>query len=197
MVKRNATIKNKSRRRYVRRPDRLTNHRDIANETKEGIYYALKPLDELVHQMERRWGVDRLPGLVDPEMAARFGAAKAKLDAAIDENEPALVVKRVKVMMKGWLALSDAAEKAGAEEIEADVWEGLSDKGVKYAFCRSGAEAHKAAREKEGYRVLSVDEVVRLLEAQYDKVTKIKDVFPDSIIEGVKNGPVPDDEIPF
>ncbi len=197
MVKRNATNKNKTRRRKVKRPDRVVNPDDIGNQTKESVYHALKPLDELVHQMERRWGVDRLPGLVDPEMAARFGAAKAKLDAAIDENEPALVVKRVKVMMKGWLALSDAAEKAGAEEIEADVWEGLSDAGVKYAFCRSGAEAHRAAREKEGYRVLSVDEVVRLLEVKYDKIMKIKDVFPDSIIEGVKNGPVPDDEIPF
>lgn len=197
MDKKNAAKKTKTRRRNVRRPDRLTNWESVGNQTAESIYHALKPLDELVHQMEMRWGVDRLPSLVDPELAAKFGSAKARLDAAIDENETDEVVKRVKVMMKGWLALSDAAEKAGAKEIEADVWEGLSESGAKYAFCRTGAEATKAARERGDYRVFCVDEVVRLLESKFEPISAIKSVFPGSKVEEVRRGPVPNDDIPF
>ncbi len=192
MIKKNAAKKTKSRR--PRKPDRITNPESIGNVTHESIYHSLRPLDEMVHQMEKRWGVDRLPSLVESELAARFGAAKAKLDAAIDENEPAEVQKRVRVMMKGWKTLSDAAEKAGAAEISAGIWEGRADSGVKYAFCRTDAEAHLAAKERKDYRVFSVAELVRLLEARYSNLMAAKRHFPGATVEKVRQI---DDEIPF
>ena len=71
---------------HKRKPDRLMNREEIGNVIAEGIYHALRPLDEMVHQMERRWGADRLVGLVSVETAAKYGRAKAKLDRAIDDN---------------------------------------------------------------------------------------------------------------
>ena len=58
-----------------RKPDRLMNSSDIGDVTAEGIYHALRPLDQMVHQMEIRWGADRLVGLVSVETAAKYGRA--------------------------------------------------------------------------------------------------------------------------
>ena len=179
-----------------RKPDRITNPKSIGNVTHESIYHSLRPLDEMVYQMEKRWGVDRLPALVESELAARFGAAKAKLDAAIDKNEPAEVQKRVRVMMKGWKTLSDAAEKAGAAEISAEIWEGRADSGVKYAFCRTDAEAHLAAKSRKDYRVFSVAEVVRLLDSRFGLIAAAKEVFPGATVERINHGDL-DDDLPF
>jgi hypothetical protein len=38
--------------------------------------------------MDKKWGVDRLVELVSPDMAERYGAAMAKLNAAIDARDP-------------------------------------------------------------------------------------------------------------
>ena len=99
--------------RRKRKPDRLMNSEEIGNVVAESVYHALRPLDEMVHQMERRWGADRLVGLVSVETAAKFGSAKAKLDAAIDANDVEAVRKKAAVMIKAWKALSDEATALG------------------------------------------------------------------------------------
>ena len=47
---------------------------------------ALGSLDRVAREMDRKWGVDRLPDLVSPEMAAKYGSAMGKLNAG--RNNP-------------------------------------------------------------------------------------------------------------
>ena len=184
-------------RRRFEKPDRLLNHKDIGNATAEGIYHALKPLDEMVRRMEMRWGADRLPGLVSVDTASRFGSAKAKLDQAIDENDLSKVRKRVAVMLRAWTALSEEAEAAGHHALDPEVWEVVSDDGQRYAFCRSNAEAWKASKEMDATRVFSIEEAARLIDVRFKLVGEVKDVFPDAkVVEASKREPL-DDEIPF
>ena len=51
-----------------------------------GCDMALGGLDRMAREMDRKWGVDRLPDLVSPEMAAKYGSAMGKLNA--DRNNP-------------------------------------------------------------------------------------------------------------
>ena len=52
-----------------------------------GCDMALGGLDRMAREMDRKWGVDRLPDLVSPEMAAKYGSAMGKLNAG--RNNPA------------------------------------------------------------------------------------------------------------
>jgi hypothetical protein len=42
---------------------------------------ALGGLDRMAREMDRKWVVDRLPDLVSPEMAAKYGSAMGRLNA--------------------------------------------------------------------------------------------------------------------
>ena len=65
------------------RPDVFTAPDLIGDANAEGIFAALQPLDQIAVLMDEKWGADKLLRLVSVETAARFGAAKAKLDQAI------------------------------------------------------------------------------------------------------------------
>ena len=175
--------------RRKRKPDRLMNSSEIGNVVAESVYHALRPLDEMVHQMEMRWGADRL--------VAKFGSAKAKLDAAIDANDVEAVRKKAAVMIKAWKALSDEATALGHKGLDPEVWEVTTEDGQRYAFCRSNVEAWKASREMEGTRVFSIEEAARLLDVRFKLVGGVKDVFPDAEVVNVKKREPLDDAIPF
>ena len=153
--------------RFKRKPDRLLNNEDIGNVTADSIYHALQPLDQMVHQMEVRWGANRLPGLVSVETAAKFGAAKAKLDQAIDANDVEAVKKRIAVMLRAWKALSDEAASLGHKGLDPEVWEVCTEDGQRYAFCRSNAEAWKTSKQMQETRVFSIEEAARLIDMRY------------------------------
>ena len=138
-----------------------------------------------------------MPGLVSVETAAKFGAAKAKLDQAIDANDVEAVKKRIAVMLRAWKALSDEAAKAGHKGLDPEVWEVCTDDGQRYAFCRSNAEAWKTSKQMQETRVFSIEEAARLIDVRYQLVGEVKDVFPDATVVNVdKQGPL-DDCIPF
>lgn len=179
-----------------KRPDVITNFEDVGNETAEAIYHALKPLDEMVHQMEVRWGVDRLVGLVSIDTAQRFGSAKAKLDAAVQRGDVGAVKKKAAVMIRAWKALNDEATKNGYVGLDPTVWTCRVVGGGTYAICQSNAEAHKVSKDLEGYRVFSLEEVARLIDTKFEMVGAVKDSFPDATIK--KAGRVElNDDIPF
>ena len=65
--------------------DRLTSP-SAASPNEVACDLALGSLDRMAREMDRKWGVDRLPDLVSPEMAAKYGSAMGKLNA--DRNNP-------------------------------------------------------------------------------------------------------------
>lgn len=185
-----------------RQPDEITNSKDYGDPIADGIHHAIKPLDKIASEMEIIWGCDRLPKLVSPELAAKFGAAKAKLDDAIESNDPQAVAKRATVMIKGYKALNKEAEK-NHKPFKPSIWHHTTDKDFKFAVAQGNADAIKAIKtdpRMENVAVYSLDEIGKLLES--DKmavVDAVKKSFKGSVIESVKQNKNKnlDQEIPF
>ncbi len=187
------------RKNRKQKPDRITAPMEIGDEVAESIYHSLRPLDALAVEMDERWGADRLIELVSAETAAKFGAAKAKLDQAIDGNDAVEVAKRAAVMMRGWRALDAEAVSAGRKPLEVDAWVWRDDGDKPHAFVRDHAEAKSYAKQHPGVPVWSMSEVARLaahFNAEMAAAGKAKELFPASTVEVRKREPL-DQDIPF
>lgn len=78
------------------------------------IGLALKPFDETARQMDRKWGHDRLPALVPPEMAARYGVAINHMNDRIEANDADGAVAAIANAIRGLQAMDQAATAASA-----------------------------------------------------------------------------------
>ena len=167
------------------RPDRILNDEAIGNEDMESIYHALRPLDAVAHEMEMKWGVDRLPSLVSVDMAAKFGTAQAQLDQAIDAQDSQMVVH---------------AHAAGNTIMDqASVWSwSHPDTGKGFAITIDTASARRAQEQCPGAKVYTLDEVCRVLGSdQHNLVNEVKDMFPGAEVVAVKTTEKFNDKIPF
>lgn len=85
--------------------------------------FALAPLDRLAMEYDRIWGIDRLPEIVSPATAKKYGEALALLNEAIDANDPALTQARSENCMRGMNAMNAEAEAAGKPKSRPDMLE--------------------------------------------------------------------------
>ena len=188
-----------------RRPDIFTDSEVHGDSVADAIHHALLPLDRAASEMEFKWGCERLPSLVSPETASLFGSAKAKLDAAIQVNDPQEVVRRAAVMIKGWSKMDAEATERGHRALSPDIWCHTTSTGFKVAVARSNADAIKSIRTDkrlEGVAVYSLDEIGRILEAEsYRLLDTVKKTFPEAKVTKTrkKKAPAPlfDDGVPF
>ena len=188
---------------YRRKPDALTQRDGYTDPIAEGIHHSIKPLDRIATEMEIKWGCDRLVSLVSPQTAAKFGSAKAKLDAAIESNVAPDVARTAGVMMRGWTALDAEATKGGHRPLQPNIWCHTTEAGFKFAVAQGNPDALKAIithPELEGVAVYSLDEIGRLLEsASMSLVNAAKDRFPGATVKSVRMPPAGEmvDEVPF
>lgn len=191
----------------AKRPKRPTRQRKADRVLHSGVTqeeircdYAVAPFDHMAHAMDRKWGVDRLVELVPPEMAERYGAAMAKLNAAIDAADPEQVSLRAGVCMRGMAAMDKAATEAGAEPASQDVWLVQAD-GKEFGLLRD-ARAWQSVQEKHpGVRLISEREMILAIE-MYQRslagqmVQAVKDSFPQADVIKIPNDNL-EDELPF
>ena len=85
--------------------------------------YAVAPLNRAAVAADRLWGQDALPGLVAPEMAARYGSALGKLNAAIEAGDADAIAARAAVCLRGLAAMDAAARAAGHTPPDPRIWE--------------------------------------------------------------------------
>ena len=163
---------------------------------------VLARLDTEARRCEGRWGVERLPLLVPPEMAAKFGSAQAKLNAAIEAADVAAVVERAEIMLRGWQALDAWASSAVNPDVERDegVW-GYLHSGKPYKVVLDRSKAHReASRATDPALVVTVAELLACWEARMDRspVAAAKTAFPGAAVTAIRQkSAVLDDEIPF
>lgn len=163
---------------------------------------VLARLDTEARRCEGRWGVERLPLLVPPEMAAKFGSAQAKLNAAIEAADVAAVVERAAIMLRGWQSLDAWASEAVNLDVERDegVW-GYLHSGKPYKVVLERSKAHReASRATDPALVVTVSELLTCWEAMMDRspVAAAKAAFPGASVTVVRRkSAVLDDEIPF
>tara|TARA_Y100000034_G_scaffold121128_1_gene164956 strand:+ start:688 stop:1239 length:552 start_codon:yes stop_codon:yes gene_type:complete len=183
----------------MRRPDRISNPVDAGNETAEAVWHATKTVDQVARSMERKWGADRLPTIVAPELAAKFGQAKAQLDQAILDNDPQTTAQKASAMIRGWQALDEEATRSGQTGVDASkVWHCRHpETGQPFIIAADTPTAVAVAQTASG-TVYSIDEVTRILAAS-TFVNKVKAAMPGATVEKVeqKEQNKLDDEIPF
>lgn len=183
------------------RPDKLTAPETFTNPIADGIYHALRPLDAVASRMEEKWGVDRLPDLVTPATASRFGTAKAKLDAALEADDVDAVVHRAAVMIRGWEALDAEATAAGRKPVEVEAWLWRDDNDVPHAFLRDASDAIRYGKANPGVRCWTMSEIVRVAAAAEERsslIGRVKETWPGAEVTDIKRkNEVLDDELPF
>ena len=149
---------------------------------------SLEQLDELATAMERRWGVGRLPKLVDAALAVRFQSQRDRLDEAIRAGEPAAMSVQAEATIRAWRALDANATKAGWPHLDAAIWEAtLPATGEVIAIVRDAAEASKVAKSRIGKAtVWTLAEVAIAIEAFGGTVRATKAAFPGAEVKAVR-----------
>ena len=166
---------------------------------------ALATYDAEVRSRDVRWGVDRLPLLVEAELRDRFWAQMDLLNAAIAKGSGVEVEEAVAATVRGVQALERRAIERGAEPVSGEVWEETTPQGAVIAVCRDASEIAKIRDDGRIDRVYTMAEIAAIVErweeTKAGQVTnKVKSLFDGATIESVKPKPAEielDDEIPF
>jgi len=167
------------------------------------VDYALAPMDRLAVEMDRKWGIDMLPELVSIDTAQKYGSAMAKLNAAIEANDPAETKTRAEVVMRGLQAMDAEATRLGAQPASTDVWE-TELNGVKYGVMKDGRAWQQIQDQRSDLKLVTLREVAVALEAWSQSVTggvveKVKEHFGDGadVVAFRPSGEKLEDDIPF
>ena len=172
------------------------------NQNKDAIMcdYAVAPVDRLVIEMDRKWGVDRLPELVSVEMAQKYGSAVAKMNAAVEAGDVEECRKRCEVVVRGLQAMDAEAERVGAERACTDVWEVEID-GKLFGIMRDGRGWRAIKEQRPELELLTLREVALAYRyfrehwmGELEKAAKQS--FPGAEMIDIK-GKTFDDPIPF
>jgi hypothetical protein len=161
----------------------------------EEIRSGLLPFWRVEDRMSQKWGgIVRLQALVSPELSAKYGAAKAKLESAIKALDAEETARRASVCIRGLEALDKAAAE-GHESLEPrSVF--ISHHGRSYIVAIDRQDIG-AIKSPEGVPVLSIQELLEarqiVLEGQIAALDAIQNAF-----QGAKVSFLPDgDDLPF
>jgi len=159
----------------------------------------IESVDHLASDLELKWGPGRLRLLVDEQLRAKFDRQRSKFNGAIWSFHDREIEKHAAAMRRAWHVLDRAAEDAGAEPLDPDVFETTLEDGRVIAVARNSAEAWVAAhRLGRDVSVWSMQEIARLIDA-YPELVDIKTHWPGATVTAVRTS-LPDemnDELPF
>jgi hypothetical protein len=161
----------------------------------EAILGALRPFWRAEDKTSQKWGgIVRLQALVSPELSAKYGAAKAKLDLAIKALDAEETARRASVCIRGLEALDKAAAESHESLEPRSVF--ISHHGRAYVVAIDRADV-AAIKAPEGVPVLSIQELLEarqiVLEGQIEALDKLQTAFPGSKVSFLPHG----DELPF
>ena len=165
------------------RPDRLLT--PGASEAEIRCDHAAAPFDSLAIEMERKWGVDQLPGLVSPTTAEKYGRAVAHLNAMINAEAPVEVADAATNCIRGLQALDAEATSLGHQPISADAFE-YEHEGHHFVVIRDVAHWQSVAARLPGVVIYTMREVAVALEASRNAVAMVKDAFPGAQVSAVR-----------
>lgn len=167
-----------------KKDDRILHKGATANEIKADL--SLAPFDKAVREMDKRWGVDRLPELVSVESAAKWGKAVAGLNGAIDAQDPDKVKFWVEVCLRGLAAMDAEAVALGRPVSDPDIWE-YEYEGTTFGIIEDGRQWPAAYAKRPGIAIHTMREVAVALHAHRNGlVDAIKLSFPGAEVKAVR-----------
>lgn len=122
---------------------------------------VLFDLAKLQGEMAEKWGANRLPLLVTPELRDKFRAQAAKVNHAEWHGTLADLTLQVKRMANAWRALDRAATDAGHGPPDVGLWEITLADGRTLRLARTDADVRRAPA---GGVVWSAEELARIIE---------------------------------
>lgn len=159
---------------------------------------CLGPFDQAVREMDRKWGVDRLPEIVAPESAAKWGKAMAGLNDAINLEDADKVKFWVEVCLRGLKAMDDEAIKSGHPISDPMIWE-YQYEGQTYGIIEDGRHWPAAYAKRPGLVIFTMREAAIALHAHRNGLVEaVKLAFPGAEITGIRDrGQNLEDDIDF
>lgn len=159
---------------------------------------CLGPFDQAVREMDRKWGVDRLPEIVAPESAAKWGKAMAGLNDAINSEDADKVKFWVEVCLRGLKAMDDEAIKSGQPISDPMIWE-YQYEGQTYGIIEDGRHWPAAYAKRPGLVIFTMREAAIALHAHRNGLVEaVKLAFPGAEITGIRDrGQNLEDDIDF
>lgn len=162
--------------RYQKPSKTLTPPR--ANAVAEAIALEIVPVDAVASELERAWGVGRLPALVSVETLKRFRAARSMWATAIVGSDLAEVRKLAPMMVRAWRALAVEATAAGHGHLNPEVWEAVRPDGIVLALVRDGFDAASIQRDGRAMEVWTMQEVANMAAHYSQSIGVVKLAFP-------------------
>ena len=178
-----------ARPRRQKKHDRLTYGGAPAIEVQCDM--ALAPFDKKMRDLERKYGVDRLPELVSTDSAAKWGYALGKLNDAIGSNDPTAVQQWTNVCLRGLAAMDKEAEDAGHQPSDPDIWE-YEYNDHKFGIIHDGREWPAAHAKRPGLTIYTMQEVAVALTAHKGAlggVAAVKAAFPGAEVTEIRKPP--------
>ena len=167
-----------------KKDDRILHKAATANEIRADL--SLAPFDKAVREMDKKWGVDRLPELVSVESAEKWGKAMAGLNGAIDAQDPDKVKFWVEVCLRGLAAMDAEAAALGRPVSDPMIWEHEYE-GTVYGIIEDGREWPAAYAKRPGIAIHTMREVAVALHAHRNGlVDAIKLSFPGAEVKAVR-----------
>ena len=159
---------------------------------------ALAPFDHAVREMDKAWGVDRLPELVSIQSADKWGKAMAGLNDAIQNEDPDKVQFWVEVSLRGLNAMNDEAIKMGHQKSDPQIWE-YEYEGQQYGIIEDGRHWPAAYAKRPKLVIFTMREVAVALHAHRNGLVEaVKLSFPGAEISSITDrGRNMEDDINF
>ena len=151
------------------------------DEPSQAVQCALQDYHRDLWEVERIWGVDRLPGLVGVGTRKKWWAAVAALYEAVRANDEDRVLELVQNLQKGLTKLVEEAEAAGYGPLDPDIWETPMSGGKILQIVRTFPADTFQPRDSE-VLMWTLEDVAKLIEAQ-TVINQIKEQFPGAIIK--------------
>ena len=160
--------------------------------------HAIAPFDRAATQIERTWGIDRLPELVSPETAAKYGSAFAKLNAAINASDPGECAARAAVCIRGMAAMDAEARAAGHQPMPSNFWM-YEQEGNTIIIAQDMRDWPLIEKMHPNVPIFSLREVFNALEAYGQTVVAVKKNFPSAEIKETRKIDMSsmEDDLPF
>jgi hypothetical protein len=159
---------------------------------------CLGPFDQAVREMEKKWGVDRLPEIVSPDSAKKWGKAMAGLNDAIQSEDPDKVKFWVEICLRGLKAMDEEAFNSGQPISDPQIWE-YEYEGQIYGIIEDGRHWPSAYAKRPNLVIFTMREVAIALHAKRNGLVEaIKTTFPGAQISAIRDrGQNMEDDIDF
>jgi hypothetical protein len=153
----------------------------------------LAEVEELSESLRRKWGDDRMRSLCPRKLREAFDSQEYKLRAAVRCGDLEGLREQCGRMLKALRAADEAASKAPSA-YDPEIWEVGTSDGKLLAVVRS-VPAMRRVDARRYHSVWSLEEFVKVIEAQPEAVLAVKQRFEGSEIGGMFSR-VPIDQLP-